>query len=118
MTVFNARQPSVKNRRGAKSSAARPSPQKCPKHVEDTTQREREGKKCAMATKPEIDQLHSEVTMHRDRAAQARRLAREVTHRLAKAGLLDHAARLEQKAQELEAEIAETNRTFPRHSAT
>ena len=70
-----------------------------------------------MTTKPDVHRLRTEVTMHRDRAAQARRLAREVTDSLAKAGLLDHAARLEHKAQELEAEIAETNRKFPRKPA-
>jgi hypothetical protein len=51
-------------------------------------------------------ELLAHIAVHRERAAQARRLAEQVSDNLARQGLLRHAAEIEARAQELQAQLA------------
>ena len=53
--------------------------------------------------------LKPHVAALRERATQARRLAIEVDDKLAREGLIQHAAEFERRAQELEAQLALSN---------
>ncbi|HWE72992.1 MAG TPA: hypothetical protein VG328_07520 [Stellaceae bacterium] len=53
--------------------------------------------------------LKPHIAALRGRAAQARRLAKEVDDKLAREGLIQHAEEFERRAQELEAQLAVLN---------
>jgi predicted nucleic acid-binding Zn-ribbon protein len=59
-----------------------------------------------MSHADEIAGLQPHIDALQERAFQARRLAKEVTDRLAREGLLRHAEEFERRAQELEARLA------------
>ncbi len=60
----------------------------------------------AMSDEDDIAGLQPHIAALRDRAAQARRLAKEITDKLAREGLLQHAEEFERRAEELEARLA------------
>lgn len=59
-----------------------------------------------MSNEEDMAGLQPHIDALRERAAQARRLANEVTDKLACEGLLQHAAEFEHRADELEARLA------------
>lgn len=59
-----------------------------------------------MSNDDEIAGLRPHIAALQERAAQARRLAKEVTDKLAREGLLQHADEFERRAEELEARLA------------
>jgi hypothetical protein len=59
-----------------------------------------------MSDDDEIAGLRPHIAALRERAAQARRLAKEVEDKLAREGLIQHAAEFERRAEELEARLA------------
>lgn len=59
-----------------------------------------------MSDEDDIAGLQPHIAALRERAAQARRLAKEVMDKLAREGLLQHAAEFEHRAEELEARLA------------
>lgn len=59
-----------------------------------------------MSDKDDIAGLQPHIAALRERAAQARRLAKEVTDKLAREGLSQHAEEFEHRADELEARLA------------
>ena len=59
-----------------------------------------------MSNDDEIAGLQPHIAALHERAAQARRLAKEVTDKLAREGLLQHAEEFERRAEELEARLA------------
>lgn len=59
-----------------------------------------------MSDTEEMAGLQPHIAALRERALQARRLAREITDKLAREGLLQHAEEFERRAEELEARLA------------
>jgi predicted nucleic acid-binding Zn-ribbon protein len=59
-----------------------------------------------MSDEEEIVGLQPHIAALRERAFQARRLAKEITDKLAREGLLQHAEEFENRAEELEARLA------------
>jgi predicted nucleic acid-binding Zn-ribbon protein len=59
-----------------------------------------------MSDQEDIAGLQPHIAALRERAAQARRLAKEITDKLAREGLSQHAKEFERRAEELEARLA------------
>jgi predicted nucleic acid-binding Zn-ribbon protein len=59
-----------------------------------------------MSDKDDIAGLQPHIAALRERAAQARRLAKDITDKLAREGLSQHAEEFERRAEELEARLA------------
>ena len=59
-----------------------------------------------MSDEESISGLRPHIAALRERAAQARRLAKEVMDKLAREGLLQHAEEFERRAEELELRLA------------
>ncbi len=66
-----------------------------------------------MSDQENIPGLQPHIAALRERAAQAQRLAREVTDKLAREGLLEHAKEFERRAAELEAQLAVLKQAGP-----
>jgi predicted nucleic acid-binding Zn-ribbon protein len=66
-----------------------------------------------MSNEEDIAELQPHIAALRERAAEARRLASEVTDKLAREGLLQHAAEFEHRADELEARLAVLKAAHP-----
>jgi predicted nucleic acid-binding Zn-ribbon protein len=66
-----------------------------------------------MSDKDDIAGLQPHIAALRERAAQARRLAKEVEDKLAREGLIHHAEEFEHRAEELEARLAVLRGTPP-----
>jgi predicted nucleic acid-binding Zn-ribbon protein len=59
-----------------------------------------------MSDEDDIAGLQPHIAALRERAAQARRLAKEVQDKLAREGLIHHAEEFERRAEELKARLA------------
>ena len=66
-----------------------------------------------MSDEEDIAGLQPHIAALRERAAQARRLAKEVTDKLAREGLLQHAEEFERRAEELEVRLAVLREAHP-----
>jgi len=64
-----------------------------------------------MSDEDDLAGLPPHIAALRERAAQARRLAKELSDRLAREGLIQHAEEFERRAEELEARLAVVKQT-------